>query len=188
MKIEYSNMPKGYSKYNFLFRYIFNLIRTCWLFRIKYPWVTYTGFVRVMPHELFVKRDIKIGHNVQFGRGTWVASDVHFGNNILMAARVNFVGRNDHVYNMPGRTIWDSPRGNDSITIVEDDVWIGTCATIVAGVKIGKGAIIAAGALVNKDIPECEIWGGVPARKIGDRFQTEDDRNFHLEYLNNLRK
>lgn len=188
MKINYSNMPKGYGKYNFIMRYIFNLIRTWGLFHIKYPWVKYNGFVRVMPYELFVKRDIQIGHNVQFGRGTWVASDVHFGNNILMAARVNFVGRHDHIYNVPGRTIWDSPRGKDKITIVEDDVWIGTCATIVAGVKIGKGAIVAAGALVNKDIPACEIWGGVPAKKISDRFQNENDKNIHLDYLNYVKR
>lgn len=183
MKIEYVNMPKGASKFNFLIRYVLNTIRTWYLFHIIYPWVKYDGFVRVMPKGLFVKRDITIGHNVQFGRGTWVASDVHFGNNILMAARVNFVGRNDHIYNSPGVTLWNSPRGEDGITIVEDDVWIGTSAIILAGVTIKRGAIIAAGALVNRDVPECEIWGGVPAKKIGDRFNNEDDKEIHLNFL-----
>ena len=79
MKIEFVNMPKGASKLNFLMRYIMNTIRTWYMFHIKYPWVKYDGFVRVMPYELFVKRNISIGHNVQFGRGTCVASDVHFG-------------------------------------------------------------------------------------------------------------
>jgi acetyltransferase-like isoleucine patch superfamily enzyme len=183
MKIEYVNMPKGASKINFLLRYAMNIIRTWYLFNIKYPWVKYEGFVRVMPCGLFVKRDIRIGHNVQFGRGTWVASDVHFGNNILIAARVNFVGRNDHIYDIPGITLWDSPRGEDEITIVGDDVWIGTSAIILAGVKIKRGAIIAAGAIVNRDIPECEIWGGVPAKKIANRFKNEADRDKHLTFI-----
>lgn len=183
MKIDYSNMPKGASKLNFTLRYLFNILRTWYLFHIRYPWVKYNGFVRVMPYCLFVKRDIRIGHNVQFGRGTWVSCDVYFGNHILMAGRVNFVGRNDHQYNIPTSYIWDNPRGIDKVTIVEDDVWIGTNVTILAGVTIGRGSIIAAGALVNCDIPPCEIWGGVPAKKIKGRFFSEEEKNNHIRFL-----
>ena len=185
MKIDYHNMPKEANKISFTLRYIMNIMRTWYYFHITYPWVKYNGFVRVMPHCLFVKRDIQIGHNVQFGRGTWVSCDVHFGNNILIAGRVNFIGRNDHIYNQACTTLWNAERGNDEITIVEDDVWIGTNAIILAGVKINKGAIIAAGSLVNKDIPTCEIWGGVPAKKIGERFSSNDLKNKHLFYLKN---
>lgn len=46
------------------------------------------------------------------------------------------------------------------------NVWIGANAVILRGVSIGDGAIIAAGAIVNKDIPAYEIWGGVPAKRI----------------------
>jgi acetyltransferase-like isoleucine patch superfamily enzyme len=42
-------------------------------------------------------------------------------------------------------------------------------ATILPGVTVGKGAIIAAGAVVNRSVPPYEIWGGVPAKKIADR-------------------
>ena len=52
---------------------------------------------------------------------------------------------------------------------VEDDVWVGANAVILKGVTIGRGAIVAAGAVVTKSIPEFEIWGGVPAKKIGVR-------------------
>lgn len=52
---------------------------------------------------------------------------------------------------------------------VDDNVWIGLNATILKDVHIGEGAIIAAGALVTKDVPPFEVWGGVPAKKIGDR-------------------
>ncbi|MGI5841530.1 MAG: acyltransferase [Patescibacteria group bacterium] len=50
-----------------------------------------------------------------------------------------------------------------------DYVFIGPRAIILPNTKIGKGAVVAAGAVVTKDIPENEIWGGVPAKKIGDR-------------------
>ena len=46
------------------------------------------------------------------------------------------------------------------------NVWIGANAVILKGVSIGDGAIIAAGAVVNHDIPAYEIWGGIPAKKI----------------------
>lgn len=49
---------------------------------------------------------------------------------------------------------------------IGNNVWIGANAVILRGVSIGDGAIIAAGAVVNHDVPSYEIWGGVPARKI----------------------
>ena len=52
------------------------------------------------------------------------------------------------------------------------NVWIGANAVILRGVSIGDGAIIAAGAVVNHDIPAYEIWGGVPARKIRDLSES----------------
>ena len=100
-----------------------------------------------------------------------------------MAGRVCFVGKNDHQYKEPCKLIWDSDRGDNGTTIIEDDVWIGHNATIVGGLTIGKGAIVAAGAVVTQDIPPCEIWGGVPARKIKDRFSTSEDKILHLKML-----
>ena len=52
---------------------------------------------------------------------------------------------------------------------IGDDVWIGANACILGGVKIGNGAVIATGAVVTKDVPDFEIWGGVPAKKISSR-------------------
>ena len=49
--------------------------------------------------------------------------------------------------------------------------------------KIARGAIVAAGSVVTKDVPPCEIWGGNPARKIRDRFPDEADRQKHLAFL-----
>lgn len=52
---------------------------------------------------------------------------------------------------------------------INDEVWIGANATILGGVTLGKGAIVAAGAVVVKDVPENSIVGGVPAKEIGHR-------------------
>lgn len=53
--------------------------------------------------------------------------------------------------------------------VIADDVWIGSGATILAGTSVGRGAVIAAGAVVTKDVGELEVWGGVPAKKISAR-------------------
>lgn len=53
--------------------------------------------------------------------------------------------------------------------ILGEDVWLGCNVIVLKGVNIGAGAVVAAGAVVNKSIPANEIWGGIPAKKIGER-------------------
>lgn len=65
--------------------------------------------------------------------------------------------------------------------IIGDDVWIGFNATILSGVNVGKGAVIAAGSVVTKDIPAYAIVGGVPAKVIRYRFERDV-----IERLNNI--
>ena len=60
--------------------------------------------------------------------------------------------------------------------VVGDDVWIGHQATVLSGVKIGQGAVIAAGAVVTKDIPPYAIAAGIPAKVVSYRF-SEEKRN-----------
>lgn len=57
--------------------------------------------------------------------------------------------------------------------ILEDDVWVGENVTILSGVHIGQGAVVAAGAVVTKDVPPYAIVGGVPAKVIKYRFEPE---------------
>lgn len=57
--------------------------------------------------------------------------------------------------------------------IIEDEVWIGTDAIIFSGVRIGKGAIISAGAIVTKDVPPYSIVGGTPAKLIRYRYSQD---------------
>ena len=63
--------------------------------------------------------------------------------------------------------------GSKGNIIVQDDVWIGSNSTILSGVTIGQGAIVAAHSLVSKDVPPYAIVGGVPARIIKFRFSEE---------------
>ncbi len=70
----------------------------------------------------------------------------------------------------------------DKVTVkIGNDVWIGCHAIIMGGVEIGDGAIIAAGAIVTKDVLPYSIVGGVPAKPIKKRF-SENEINFLLEY------
>lgn len=64
---------------------------------------------------------------------------------------------------------------------IGNDVWIGAGVTLIDGVKIGNGVIVAAGAIVTKDVEPYTIVGGIPAKKIRDRFEKEDVK-FLLEY------
>lgn len=186
MKIDYCNMENGATRSSFFIHYIYNIIRTWFYFRMRFRNVKYEGFVRVMRGTSFGNFPIELGHNVQFGDYCNISTPAKIGNNVLLAGRVCFVGRNDHDYREPGKTIWQSLRKVAGPTIVEDDVWIGHRATIIGPVTIGRGSVIAAGAVVNSDIPPCEIWGGVPAKKLRDRFNTEEEKEKHLTFLNSL--
>ncbi|UVR25404.1 CatB-related O-acetyltransferase [Parabacteroides distasonis] len=66
-------------------------------------------------------------------------------------------------------TAWD----NKGDIVIGNDVWIGYEAVIMTGVHIGDGAIIAARAVVTKDVPPYTIMGGTPAKEIRKRFDTE---------------
>lgn len=187
MKIDYHNMPLDSTKRVFAVRYVLNCIRTWLLFHVKYRGkVNYNGFVRVQRGTSFECKGIVIGNNVQFGSYCRIRNKALFKNNILVAGGVCFIGRNDHDISVPCQTIWAGIRGDDGCTVVESDVWIGHGAIILGGITIGAGSVIAAGAVVTKDIPPCEIWGGVPAKKIRNRFATDEDKIKHLEFLKSL--
>lgn len=161
-----------------------------WLYcTFKCRWLKYHGFVRIpwsvdlwSPH-----RHIIFGHNVQLGPGTIVHCDAEFGNYVLVARNVSFVGRDDHRYDLPCVTMWDSPRGDKFKVVVEDDVWIGNGAIVLSGVTVGRGSIIAVGSVVTQDVPPYAIVGGNPARVIKSRF-GEEDRIVHDLFLNKLNR
>jgi chloramphenicol O-acetyltransferase type B len=161
-----------------------------WLYRLlKCRWLKYDGFVRLpwsvvmwSPHH-----HILLGDHVQFGRGSIIECDAEIGNYVLIARNVALVGRDDHRFDIPRQTIWESPRGDAHIVVVEDDVWIGHGAVILSGVTIGRGAVISAGAVVIADVSPYAIVGGNPAKFIKWRF-TDEQQEEHDAFLKEKRK
>jgi acetyltransferase-like isoleucine patch superfamily enzyme len=128
---------------------------------------------------------IKLGHFVFLAPGTTIRHPTVIGDLCMIAKDVHFVG-NDHGFEEPGVPMCIAAPlvdKKDIITIIESEVWIGQRSTIIAGVKIGRGSIIAAGSIVTKDVKPYTIVAGVPAKMIRKRFRTEEDEINHKEIL-----
>jgi maltose O-acetyltransferase len=111
---------------------------------------------------------ISIGDNSGLGVNCKIQQNVKIGNDVMMGEDVIIMtsSHNFEDVNIPMRLQGFLPPNE---VIIDDDVWIGSRVIILPGVKIGKGAIIGAGAVVTKNIPEYCIVGGVPAKIIRDR-------------------
>lgn len=113
---------------------------------------------------------VKFGNRVATNRNVMiyiVDGNVTIGDNVLIGPNVVFVTDN-HVYDRIDVPIRDQGISSEEI-VIEDDVWIGANAVILPGVRIGKGAIIASGAVVSRDISPYSVAGGVPAATIKER-------------------
>lgn len=93
---------------------------------------------------------------------------ITIGNNVMLAPRVSIYAEN-HVFDNPNITIKAQGVAKMEV-VIEDDCWIATNAVILAGVRIGKGAVVAAGSVVNEDVPAYAVVAGVPARVIKSRL------------------
>lgn len=114
---------------------------------------------------------IEIGSNTDIGRGLLVISkgEVRIGNNVLIGPDCKIIAF-DHSFsngNIPIAKQQTVGRG----VLIDDDVWFGANAVILDGVKIGKGAVVGAGAVVTKDVKPYTVVGGVPAKLIKRRKQ-----------------
>ncbi len=135
------------------------------------------------PGGVILSRDL-IAHEYSFiGHGSVVGPKVEIGPYVMFGPRVMVVG-GDHVFDIPGTPTIFSGRPDLQKTTVHADAWLGAGVIVIAGVTIGRGAIIAAGSVVTKDIPAYEIHGGVPAKKIKDRFDSQQAIDTHEAMLN----
>ena len=126
----------------------------------------------------FTYRNVTIGNDVYIGPHALflcTESQIFIGNKVLFGPHVTIIG-GDHRITDVGRFIYDvldkHPEDDQDVHI-EDDVWIGTNTTLLKGVTVGRGAVVAAGALVTKDVPPYAIVGGVPAKVLKYRFTPE---------------
>ena len=114
---------------------------------------------------------LKLGNGSGIGAKSIIPGDVTIGENVMMGQECLMFTQNHRFDDL---TV---PMGVQGITnsrpiIIGNDVWIGARVIILPGVHVGDGAIIGAGAVVTKEIPEYEIWGGNPAKHIKNRGQS----------------
>jgi len=148
----------------------------CFLYRVRHVDVT-----SYLASGSTISRDLVLGPYSYIGPGASICKGVRAGKYVMFGPNVTIVGK-DHNFDRVGTPIIFSGRPIAKPTIIEDDVWVGACAVIVGGVVIGRGAIIAAGALVTKDVAPYSIVGGVPAKLIKYRM-SEIERDVHDEML-----
>lgn len=114
---------------------------------------------------------LTIGNNVSCNIDCHIgcAERVEIGNNVLLASRV-FITDHFHGTTSSRAELQISPSLRQLTTkgavIIEDDVWLGEGVAVMPGVRIGRGAVIGANAVVTKNIPAYAIAGGVPAKII----------------------
>lgn len=167
-----------------LLRRAANWVRTTAYFSMRCNYAKRRGLVRI-PWSVSIwapNKIVELGDCVQFGPRCAIQCDIRFGNHVLLAGNVAFVGRNDHCTDVVGKSIWDSPRGVPLVATVEDDVWIGYGAIVLSGVTIGQGSVVAAGAVVTSDVKRYSVVAGVPAKEVTKRFSLDDIRR-HEELL-----
>lgn len=140
------------------------------------------------PRDVFTYHNIEVGDYVSIGSGALLLcakSKIIIGNKVLFGPKVTIIGGR-HNTSVVGRYMYDvhEKRPDDDLGVIfEDDIWVGSCAIVLRGVKVGRGSIIAAGALVNKAVPAYTVVGGVPAKKISMRFDDIDTVIKHEEAL-----
>ncbi len=125
--------------------------------------------------------EVRIGNDCFVGKNATIqavaGSFIRIGNDVMIADTVTVMASNHNVDDVstPMKRL---PELGVGITI-ESDVWIAAHAVVLDGVNIGRGAVIAAGAVVTRDVPPYAIVAGVPARGIGSRLDRSTANSTH---------
>ena len=114
---------------------------------------------------------MNVGNNVHINRYCYIqaAGGVTIHNNVHIGPHLTLYSTS---HNYEGKALpYDETLIRKTVTI-EDNVWIGACVTIVPGITIGEGSIIAAGSVVAKDVKKLSIVGSPPAKLISERNES----------------
>ncbi len=139
--------------------------------------------------RLLSRNRMEIGRNFYIGRDSLIECDAKIGNDVMFGTRVALIGKYDHHYQQIGTPMRSAShilepdynwKGLNLKVTIGDDVWLGYGSIILSGVTIGNGSIIAAGSVVTKDVEPYSIYAGVPARKVAERFDSEQDKLNHI--------
>ena len=165
------------------------------LYLVNFKWHNYSFGKNVYIGRsvyMWAKHSIKIGDNFYMGKYSQIECDAIIGNDVMFANFVAVVGKYDHNYSELGIPMRQASRirdkdynwkGLDEKVIIEDDVWVGHGSIILSGTTISRGSIIAAGSVVTGDIEPYSIYGGNPAKKIKDRFTSEEEKAEHINRI-----
>lgn len=147
-------------------------------FRVTWPHQVALGANCVIEHDVYFKYDgiwapgpsllIRDRAFIGFGCEFNVKRRIEIGEDCLIASGCKFIDH-DHNTVRSERPMREQSEGAEAEIVLGPDVWLGVNVVVLKGVHIGRGAVVGAGAVVTTDIPEDEIWAGIPARKIGER-------------------
>ena len=127
----------------------------------------------------FIFNHISLGNYVSIGSNSvflTAEAEINIGNYVMFGPNVTIVTGN-HRIDVLGKYMYNVTEKlpeNDTDVNIEDDVWVGANVIILKGVTVGRGSVIAAGSLVNKDVEPYSIYAGVPAKLIRKRFSAEE--------------
>lgn len=140
---------------------------------------------RIASGVFIYPRQVELGKYCFLGRNCYLDGSIIVGDYTMLAGNVSIIG-GDHSFDSPTVLMRDSGREHWRTTVIGRDVWIGYGATILNGVQIGDGAIVAAGSVVTRAVAPYSIVAGSPARLVKMRF-SNSDQHLHSEYLDRLR-
>ena len=117
--------------------------------------------------EIWSPAGITIGSHTSVGTDAILdgRGGITLGDNVNLSSQAA-IWTMQHVPDDPDFGVFSAP------VVVEDRAWISFRATILPGVTIGEGAVVAAGAVVTKDVPPFAMVGGIPAKRIGERSRA----------------
>lgn len=121
--------------------------------------------------------DIQLGDYSGLGLDCRVMGPLIIGKNVMMGPEV-MIFTSNHNINRTDIPMIKQGNTDKKPVVIQDDVWIAARAIILPGVTVGRGSVIAAGAVVTKDVPEYAVVAGVPARMVKKR----DAQYSHNEY------
>ncbi|WP_243065086.1 DapH/DapD/GlmU-related protein [Humibacter sp. RRB41] len=113
---------------------------------------------------------VKLGRDCSINSFAVVRGDIQIGDAVRIGAYTSIIGFN-HGFDDVETEIFRQPHTSKGV-VIGDDVWIGSQVTILDGITVGEKAVLAAGAVVTKDVPAGAVVGGNPARVIKSRFAS----------------
>jgi acetyltransferase-like isoleucine patch superfamily enzyme len=108
--------------------------------------------------------DVMIGDHTRIGLHNTIIGPVIIGSHVNLAQGITITALNHNFENSKKRI--DEQGVSTSAVVIEDDIWIGANAVVLPGVTIGHHSVVAAGAVVTKDVPPHSLVAGVPAKII----------------------